>query len=138
MVVTEAPAAYAAARCLAARVRDRSRWLTTDHPSRCGWCDLPTDVLDGMVRHFNDLVEFDVRNSTSTSGAVTFGRLERDEQLRQIVAAQALEDEPPPAPGRPVDSILVASGPAAVASEPAARPEAPPVGTRPTWAGGRS
>jgi hypothetical protein len=156
LAITEAPAAYAASRCLAARIRDRGRWTTAQHPSRCGWCDIPTDVLDPMVRHFNELVEFDVRNRTSTSGAVTFGRLDRDEQLVQILAAQALEDEPPPAPGRPVDGpapvtaggTMPESRAATVEPAPAAREATIPTSTpavteprqtpatRPSWAGG--
>lgn len=91
MTLSEAAAAYAAARCLAARVRDPRQRMTTDHPTRCGWCDYPTSVLDGMVRGFNAAVDFDGRNGTTVTDAAEFGRLGRDEQRRRVSAAQALE-----------------------------------------------
>jgi hypothetical protein len=107
MTLSEAAAAYAAARCLAARVRDPLHRITTDHPTTCGWCDYPTDVLDRMVRGFNELADYDRRNGTSASDAVAFDRLDRDEQRRRVTAAQALvappaqdpvqSSEPPPA-----------------------------------------
>lgn len=91
MTLSEAAAAYAAARCLAARVRDQRHRVTTDHPTRCGWCDYPTSVLDGMVRGFNAAVDFDGRNGTTVTDVAEFGRLGRDEQRRRISAAQSLE-----------------------------------------------
>lgn len=94
MTLSEAAAAYAAARCLAARVRDPDHRVTTDHPTRCGWCDYPTSVVDGMVRGFNEAVDFDRRNGTSVTDADAFDRLDRDEQRRRISAAQALEAAP--------------------------------------------
>lgn len=152
IAVTEPAAAYAASRCLAARLRDEW-WVTSQHPSRCGWCDYPTDVIDAMVRRFNELVDFDVRNHTSSSGAVTFGRLERSEQLRQITAAQGLEDVPPPSPRRIALEALVfvAPAPAEVAvaevsevlevpaepdPEPLVDEPAPSTTSRPAWFGG--
>jgi hypothetical protein len=148
MVITEPAAAYAASRCLAARVRDVARWTTAQHPTRCGWCDLPTDVLDRMISGFNELVEYDRRNRTSASGAGAFGRLQRDEQLAQILAAQQLEDEPPPAPARIADLALAAaaqppSPPVVQVTVPAsgvpvaAAPAAAASSSRPSWAKGR-
>ena len=151
MVITEPAAAYAASRCLAARVRDVARWTTAQHPTRCGWCDLPTDVLDRMISGFNELVEYDRRNRTSASGAGAFGRLQRDEQLAQILAAQQLEDEPPPAPARIADlalalaaaaqptppPVLEVTVPASEGVPVAAAPTPAASSSRPNWAKGR-
>ncbi|HXU84914.1 MAG TPA: hypothetical protein VN773_03850, partial [Verrucomicrobiae bacterium] len=112
MTLSEAAAAYAAARCLAARVRDPLHRITTDHPTTCGWCDYPTDLLDRMVRGFNELADYDRRNGTSASDAVAFDRLERDEQRRRVTAAQALSAPPAEGDGGSISSGLdVGTGP---------------------------
>lgn len=144
--IVDAPAGYAAARCLAARIRDRERWVTNDHPSRCGWCDLPTEVLDEMVTRFNGLVDFDIRNRTSTTGAVEFQRQKREVQLEAIRAAQALEDEAPPAPKAVAQAAVAeaadrasAASTSPIASDPVRlEPAAAAPPPRPDWLGGPS
>lgn len=116
LVISDAPAGFAAARCLAARVRDAGHWLTTDHPSRCGWCDYPTAELASMVETFNELVAFDLRSGTSVTGIGRFP-VDRAEQHRLVTAAQQLEAGPPPAP------LAESEATAATAPAPPARPD---------------
>jgi hypothetical protein len=95
MVIFEPASAIAASRCLAARVRDSGHRVTASHPRRCGWCDYPTDVLDGLVRGFNAWAGYSERTGTYAHHELrVWAELGKDEQLSQIVAAQVLEDEP--------------------------------------------
>lgn len=138
MTITDPASAAAAARCLAARVRDAQRWLTTEHPSRCGWCDYPTDVLAPMIDGFWQRAGFDQRQHTDLSGVVGFESLPRDAQRARITAAQQLEDEPPPAPGRAETSPPPASRPLEASPVPLPDEQTPATPPRPSWAGGPS
>jgi len=132
LVIFEPAAAVAAGRCLAARVRDRERWTTTDHPSRCGWCDYPTPVLDAMIRGFHAWAGYSERTGTYAHHEMrVWSETPGDAQRAAVSAAQALEVGPPPAPK--------AMEPAAAApadAEPAATSPADP--PRPDWLGGPS
>jgi hypothetical protein len=140
-------AAVAAGRCLNARVYDPDRWLTTDHPSRCGWCVYPQPVLAEMIADFHRWAGWDERRRVFAHHELrVWAELKREQQRDQVAAAQELESEPPPAPLAPVPGLTTVPSPAtdvAAAPPEAAEPEEAPVlagaaGARPPWFGGPS
>ena len=92
---THEPAvAIAMARCLQARVYDAEHRVTDRHPKACGWCDAPASAIAKVVDAFNAWAEFDDRRRTAGRHAVrTFAELTREEQERQIAAAQELGND---------------------------------------------
>lgn len=91
-VLEDPAAAGAASRCLIARsVSDRG--TTTAHPRACGWCDYPLADLRRMVDGFNEWAEYSARSNTFGHHELrVFAELPRDEQERQITAAQAFPE----------------------------------------------
>ena len=134
ILLTDPASAAAAGRCLAARIRDPQRWLTTVHPSRCGWCDYPRETLVTMLDAFNARTDFDERQSTDATGIRFFRDLPANAQLARIAVAQALEDGDPPAGVSRVDESPPdpAADPVEVVTAPASVPP------RPDWLGGLS
>lgn len=97
MTVLFGPAdAIAAGRCLIARSIAGGK--TADHPRRCAWCDEPVADLVALVGGFNDWAAY--RPTGKTGGTSDrhevrlWMELDRDEQRKQIEAAQAFVDEP--------------------------------------------
>lgn len=91
LVIDDAPSAVAAAHCLSARDRDGRTRL---HPSRCSWCDYPTDELHGMVERFRTWAGFDEKRGTYRRHDVrVFGELSRERQAALVREAQGFELE---------------------------------------------
>jgi hypothetical protein len=133
LVLFDPAAAIAAGRCLAARVRDRQRWTTAMHPTRCGWCDFPTAILDGMIRGFHAWSGWNERNRTYGHHELrVWAELGADQQAAQILAAQQLEAGLPPAPGAAPDQPIDPAPPTPADAQP---PLADPP-ERPDWLGG--
>lgn len=149
MTVLFGPAdAVAASRCLIARSIAGGK--TDHHPRRCGWCPEPMADLQALIAGFNDWAAY--RPTGKTGGTSerheirVWMELDRAEQRRLVIAAQALEadqpPEPPPAvvapepPIEPPPLAAVTNAPASLSPVTKSQPlEPPPAKKDVAWLG---